>query len=167
MLPNLRASGVGAAGGPGTAGPPGNTDTRATPTQQMAATQPAEAGAGDSRPAKPEAAKPQAADAQPAVSRSAKPRPGEPESAALEPGEPESAKPEPGERGSGEPVRAEAEPSGQAVTVVPGVPRYHRRDCILIRFMGDNDLQKMPAEAAREAGCTPCRACQPDGEDVD
>ena len=114
---------------------------------------------------------------QPAESRSAKPGPGEPESAEPgragsrsaepEPGAPESAKPEPGERGSGEPVRAEAEPSGQAVTVVPGVPRYHRRDCILIRFMGDKDLQKMPVEAAREAGCTPCRACQPDGEDVD
>ena len=125
----------------------------------MATDQPAESGAGDSQhtkpeAAKPEATKPEATDARPAQSRSAE----------LEPGEPESAKPEPGERGSGEPVRAEAEP---AVTVVPGVPRYHRRDCILIRFMGDNDLQKMPAEAAREAGCTPCRACQPDGEDVD
>ena len=129
--------------------------------QQMAAPQPAESGAGDSQPAKPEAAKPETAkpeatDARPAQSRSSE----------LEPGEPESAKPEPGERGSGEPVRAKAEPSGQVVTVVPGVPRYHRRDCILIRFMGNNDLQKMPVEAAREAGCTPCRACQPDGEDV-
>jgi hypothetical protein len=46
------------------------------------------------------------------------------------------------------------------VTVVPGVPRYHSSDCILIRFMGDDDLQKMSLEAAKGAGCTPCRACQ-------
>jgi hypothetical protein len=58
-------------------------------------------------------------------------------------------------------------PAGQVVTVVPGVPRYHRSDCILIRFMGDSDLQKMPAWAARKAGCTPCRACYPDGEEKD
>jgi hypothetical protein len=51
------------------------------------------------------------------------------------------------------------------VTVVPGVPRYHRSDCILIRFMGENDLQRMPVERARESGCTPCRACQPDGDE--
>ena len=56
--------------------------------------------------------------------------------------------------------------SGQdVVTVVPGVPRYHRSDCILIRFMGDSDLQRMSVERAQEAGCTPCRACQPDGEE--
>ncbi len=51
--------------------------------------------------------------------------------------------------------------------MVPGVPRFHRSECILIRFMGDNDLQRMPAEQARKAGCTPCRACQPDGEEDD
>jgi hypothetical protein len=60
-----------------------------------------------------------------------------------------------------------AVPSDQDVTVVPGVPRYHRGECILIRFMGENDLQRMPAEQARKAGCTPCRACQPDGEEDD
>jgi hypothetical protein len=48
------------------------------------------------------------------------------------------------------------------VTVVPGVPRYHRASCILIRFMGDSDLDKMTVAAAKEAGCTPCRACLPD-----
>ena len=58
--------------------------------------------------------------------------------------------------------------SGQdVVTVVPGVPRYHRSDCILIRFMGDGDLQRMSVERAQEAGCTPCRACQPDGGEED
>ena len=54
----------------------------------------------------------------------------------------------------------------QPVTVVPGVPRYHRSDCILIRFMGDSDLQKMPVEAAKKNGCIPCRACHTDGEET-
>ena len=48
------------------------------------------------------------------------------------------------------------------VTVVPGVPRYHNAQCILIRFMGENDLEMMTLGAAREVGCTPCRACLPD-----
>ena len=48
------------------------------------------------------------------------------------------------------------------VTVVPGVPRYHNARCILIRFMGEDDLEKMTRAAAREIGCTPCRACLPD-----
>jgi hypothetical protein len=51
------------------------------------------------------------------------------------------------------------------VTVVPGVPRYHKPQCILIRFMGDSDLDKMTVAAARETGCTPCRACLPDQSD--
>jgi hypothetical protein len=59
-----------------------------------------------------------------------------------------------------------AEPAGpdpsMEVTVVPGVPRYHNARCILIRFMGDSDLDKMTLAAARDAGCTPCRACLPD-----
>lgn len=62
---------------------------------------------------------------------------------------------------------AKAVPPGAApasdleVTVVPGVPRYHKANCILIRFMGDSDLDTMSVAAAREAGCTPCRACLP------
>ena len=46
--------------------------------------------------------------------------------------------------------------------MVPGVPRYHDPQCLLIRFMGEKDLDKMTLGAAREAGCTPCRACLPD-----
>ena len=61
---------------------------------------------------------------------------------------------------------ADTRSADQPVTVVPGVPRYHRSDCILIRFMGESDLQKMPVEAARENGCTPCRACHTDGEET-
>jgi hypothetical protein len=48
------------------------------------------------------------------------------------------------------------------VTVVPGVPRYHTENCILIRFMDDDDMQQMSLKAATDAGCTPCGACQPD-----
>ena len=48
------------------------------------------------------------------------------------------------------------------VTVVPGVPRYHNPHCLLIRFMGQDDLDQMTLGAARQAGCTPCRACLPD-----
>ena len=63
----------------------------------------------------------------------------------------------------------EAEPAGpdpsMEVTVVPGVPRYHNARCILIRFMGDSDLDKMTLAAARDVGCTPCRACLPDEPD--
>jgi hypothetical protein len=62
---------------------------------------------------------------------------------------------------SGEAEAVGPDPSME-VTVVPGVPRYHNAHCILIRFMGDSDLDKMTLAAARDAGCTPCRACLPD-----
>jgi hypothetical protein len=62
---------------------------------------------------------------------------------------------------AGQAAPADPDP-GMEVTVVPGVPRYHNASCILIRFMGDSDLDKMTRAAAREAGCTPCRACLPD-----
>jgi hypothetical protein len=48
------------------------------------------------------------------------------------------------------------------VTVVPGVPRYHRRGCILIRFLSDGDLETTTRRAAEAAGSVPCKACQPD-----
>ncbi|HMD91445.1 MAG TPA: hypothetical protein VKG80_02280 [Trebonia sp.] len=57
---------------------------------------------------------------------------------------------------------AALETSLKQITVVPGVPRYHEANCILIRFMTDDDVQKMTVSEAAEAGCTPCRACQPD-----
>jgi len=52
----------------------------------------------------------------------------------------------------------ELDPAAE-VTVAPGIPRYHDAHCILIRFMGDDDLERMPLAAAQQAGCTPCRAC--------
>ena len=83
---------------------------------------------------------------------------------ASEPEEPaaDAASAEEAPEGSGpaDDTPGDAGTADQTVTVVPGVPRYHRSECILIRFMGDDDLQKMALEAAKEAGCTPCRACQ-------
>ena len=46
--------------------------------------------------------------------------------------------------------------------MVPGITRYHRDDCILIRFLSDDDLERMTREAAVAADCVPCKACQPD-----
>jgi methylphosphotriester-DNA--protein-cysteine methyltransferase len=48
------------------------------------------------------------------------------------------------------------------VTVVPGIGRYHRAECILIRFLGAGDLEIMSRQEAEEAKFVPCRACQPD-----
>jgi len=57
--------------------------------------------------------------------------------------------------------RAEAS-AGDQVTVVPGIARYHRSECILIRFLGADDLEIMTRSAAENAKFVPCRACQPD-----
>jgi hypothetical protein len=54
-----------------------------------------------------------------------------------------------------------AAPDAGLVAVIPGVPRYHRPDCVLIRFMPEGDSQKLSVAQAREAGCTPCTACEP------
>jgi hypothetical protein len=48
------------------------------------------------------------------------------------------------------------------VIIVQGIGRYHRSGCILIRFMGSEDLQAMTLRAAEESGCVPCKACRPE-----
>lgn len=48
------------------------------------------------------------------------------------------------------------------VTVVPAVPRYHSERCILIRFMGKDDVETTTLAAAWQRGYTPCRACLAD-----
>ena len=53
-------------------------------------------------------------------------------------------------------------PLDDEVTVVPGVPRYHRRGCILIRFLSDGDLETTTRREGEAAGLVPCKACQPD-----
>jgi hypothetical protein len=54
--------------------------------------------------------------------------------------------------------------AGAKVTVVPGIARYHKSDCILIRFLGAEDLETMSIGQAEETGCVPCRACRPEKE---
>jgi hypothetical protein len=53
-------------------------------------------------------------------------------------------------------------PLDDEVTIVPGVARYHRRSCILIRFLGDGDLETTTRGDAEATGLVPCKACQPD-----
>jgi hypothetical protein len=52
-------------------------------------------------------------------------------------------------------------PADTEVLVVPGIARYHQADCILIRFLGEDDLQRMSRQEADAAGCAACRACRP------
>jgi hypothetical protein len=80
------------------------------------------------------------------------------ESAAGDPAAEESADEEPAAAGpAGKPAPGRIE-----VTVVPGVARYHRSECILIRFLGAGDLDIMTRQEAEEAKFAACRACQPD-----
>jgi hypothetical protein len=58
---------------------------------------------------------------------------------------------------------AERQSDAKLVTVIPGVPRYHDPDCILIRFMDDDDIARKSIPEAKAANCTPCVACQPEG----
>jgi hypothetical protein len=48
------------------------------------------------------------------------------------------------------------------VSVVPGITRYHRGQCILIRFLSQEDLQTMTLQAAEMASYIPCKACLPE-----
>jgi hypothetical protein len=84
--------------------------------------------------------------------------------AATSEAKPDSAAAEPEETArsaeqDGKPPAARHSDAGQQrqVAVVPGVPRYHTDNCILIRFMDDSDVQLMPLKAATDPGCTPCQ----------
>jgi hypothetical protein len=61
--------------------------------------------------------------------------------------------------GTDEP-NADRESDVGLVAVLPGVPRYHERNCILIRFMPKSDVQHLTIPEAEKLGCTPCTACQ-------
>jgi hypothetical protein len=74
------------------------------------------------------------------------------EAATLQPGATDGA--------AGQAVPDDA-PADTQVMVVPGIARYHQPDCILIRFLGEDDLQRMSREDAEAAGCAACRACRP------
>ncbi|HVT68407.1 MAG TPA: hypothetical protein VHF26_11695, partial [Trebonia sp.] len=77
---------------------------------------------------------------------------------------PDTGAPEEAEEAAGEPsATGETVPAAETslVAVVPGVPRYHQPDCVLIRFMPHDDVQQLTVPAASEAGCTPCAVCRP------
>jgi hypothetical protein len=117
---------------------------------------------------------PTAETAVPAADAGTEPGPGEPEPGDAEPvsadPEPESAELNTGPAqeqavpAASEPPSADdqdPEPEDDLVAVLPGVPRYHQPDCVLIRFMPESDVQRLPAAQAKADGCTPCAACQP------
>jgi hypothetical protein len=58
-------------------------------------------------------------------------------------------------------------PLDDEVMIVSGMPRYHRRGCILIRFLKEEDLEILTRRAAVDANCVPCKACQPDKPGTD
>jgi hypothetical protein len=51
---------------------------------------------------------------------------------------------------------------GGKVVIIPGETRYHRRDCTLIRLLGNDDLETSTRQQAEAGGCMPCQACKPD-----
>jgi hypothetical protein len=63
---------------------------------------------------------------------------------------------------SASPAGGDRQEVNEEVTMVPGVARYHRSGCILIRFLGGDDLETTTRQAAEADGCIPCRACEPD-----
>jgi hypothetical protein len=77
-------------------------------------------------------------------------------------GDPGERPGEPGKPGADEADGSAATPLDGEVTLVPGITRYHRRRCILIRFLSDEDLETMTRGAAEAGGSMPCKACQPD-----
>jgi hypothetical protein len=75
----------------------------------------------------------------------------------------ESASESKGETESGSAgAKKESRDPSTEVIIVPGIARYHRNQCILIRFLGPEDLESMTMQAAEEAGCVPCKACRPE-----
>jgi hypothetical protein len=48
------------------------------------------------------------------------------------------------------------------VRIVPGITRYHKEDCLLIRFLAADDLEVMSLKSATDEGYFACKACKPD-----
>lgn len=160
------------AGGDPAGGDPADEDGEPEPDDTAvppAVSAPA-AGAGGDDPPPPAAAAPAAAEDEQADSVPAEPAGGPAETDGTGLAEPADGAepvtpllpPGPGAT-SDEAESAPPDGAGDLVTVIPGVPRFHQPDCVLIRFMADGDTQKMPAAQAEEAGCTPCAACHPEG----
>ncbi len=131
-------------GGPGVPGPPAGPGERSSSAEPSSA----ERARDEPVPAQPSSAP----DATAAATAPAAAATG-PAAAATGPAAGAAAPPSgaPGRRGP-----------GTEVTIVPGITRYHRGECILIRFLSQEDLETMTLAAAEEAGCVPCKACRPE-----
>ena len=55
-----------------------------------------------------------------------------------------------------------ADTSSIMVRIVPGITRYHKEDCLLIRFLAADDLEVMSLKSASDEGYFACKACKPD-----
>ena len=142
--------------GPPAGGPPRPEPASPKPARPPTGS-PAKPSSSATTPALAVPAKPSSGATPPAP-----PAPAKPSSSATPPAPepPTSATPSPGEGG---PDGDSPEPAtGAQVTVVPGIGRYHRAECILIRFLGAEDLEVMTKQAAEAAGSVPCKACRPD-----
>lgn len=75
-----------------------------------------------------------------------------------------SASPAAAAAASAGPARTDPAPAGDSdaeVLVVPGIARYHRPGCMLIRFLGDEDTERTSRADAEASGSVACRACRP------
>jgi hypothetical protein len=141
-----------------------STPKAATPKADAASTagprdETAETGRTAAKPKNDDSGEPAASDTKPAAAATSEAKPGPADAKPAKSAE--TAKPA-GQDDTPHAARDSDTDQQRQVTVVPGVPRYHTDNCILIRFMDDDDVQQMSLKAATDAGCTPCGACQPD-----
>jgi hypothetical protein len=154
--------------------PPPGEPAAAEPTagkpraEEPAAEEPAAEEPVAEEPAAEEPAAEEPAAEEPVAKEPAAKEPAAEEPVAKEPaaeespaGQPAAEEPAAGEPGAGGPA-GKPVPGRIEVTVVPGVARYHRSECILIRFLGAGDLEIMTRQEAEQAKFAACRACQPD-----
>jgi hypothetical protein len=130
------------ASGPATAGRPETAAEPAAPGPALAGTR-AEPPSGEAVPTATASASASTAAAEDAAG----PAPASPEAAAA--------------NGAASQAVQDGAPADTEVLVVPGIARYHQAGCILIRFLGEDDLQRMSRQEADAAGCAACRACRP------
>jgi len=127
---------------------------RAAGAQPQPATQPSGGPASKQQPGEP--AEPNRAT----VASAAGPAAGTPADADRSEQSADADRPDPGQQApTGESSAAD---DSMQVSVVPGITRYHRGDCLLIRFLSADDLEVMTIRAATDSGCVPCKACKPD-----
>jgi hypothetical protein len=157
----------------------GSPSEAAPGAESQSATRSAGGARGEQKPGKPDEPKPaKAASAAglatptagsaagtPAAADRSKPSAGPP--AAADRSKPSADTPESGPSPQAPASEPPASPDSVEVSVVPGITRYHRSDCLLIRFLSAEDLEVMTRRAATDSGCVPCKACKPDQQTAD